>query len=405
MNKNKLPLIALIFSFLFGIFGGTVAYYSSSSQFTNNYQTGKLKTKTTESLSLPSSWSNGQSLSLGLTTKNEGTIPVAVRVSYTVTSSISNPLELTFANTGRWVKEGNYYYYRYIVNPNEVTKTLVSSVKNVSNVALTCNNSQGTFKTTCYGSNNVTLQFNVETVDIDKYQEEWNTSVAINEFTSPITSKTLATQGTVSVGDYFNIGNEGFYVVSTNSNETVLLAKYNINVGPNKLTGPCSENVQCAALTGSYGTMAFSTTDYWTGQVGSGLKYGGTSEACGPIAVGQPWTCYSNAYVYDENSNLYSYIQGYKTKMEDKRLSVNYARLMNEEEYNDVYDYNWSKNTKYWLGNVVLDNNGISESGTTISRRIQMLVINNGSDQTVYTESSTLGVRPVLVVPTSDLLE
>ena len=408
MKKNKIPLIALVSSFLFGIFGGTLAFYSSSSSFTNEYQAGMFKTKTTEDITLPSPWTNDQELSLGLTTKNEGTIPVAVRVSYGISSNVTDPLELTFSNEGRWIKEGNYYYYRYVVNQNEITKSLVSSIKNTSNYSLACNTVQATFKTTCYGTQNVAIQFNVETVDIEKYKDEWNTNVDIKEYSNPFTTRNFQNPGTITVGDYFKIENEEFYVVSSDANETVLLAANNLNVGSNTFSG-CTQGLQCAAMINqsSKGAMAFSSTDYWTGQIGNGLKYGGTASACGPQASSiQPFTCYAGAYVYDDNSNLYTYIEQYKQLLINKGVTVKSARLMNDVEGESVEDYSWANNTKYWLGNARLDNNGLQNDGvSTTTRNIYIDVMNGTTDSYMYNDGVNYGVRPVIIVSTSDLLE
>lgn len=70
----------------------------------------------------------------------------------------------------------------------------------------------------------------------------------------------------ITVGDEVAIGTEHFYVVSLDSLETVLLTKYNLNVGSNKNPN-VAEGLQAENIIGKnnngeqvYCTVAFSST-------------------------------------------------------------------------------------------------------------------------------------------------
>ena len=105
------------------------------------------------------------------------------------------------------------------------------------------------------------------------------------------------------MGDVVKISTEEFFVVSndTSNNKLTLITKYNINVGDNKKPG-VKEGVQDPDIKGKrldtsipvYGTVPFSTTNYWSGKVGAGLEYPGDFEP------------YDFAFVYDEYISVQS---------------------------------------------------------------------------------------------------
>ena len=423
MKKNKIPLIALSISFLIGIIGGTIAYFKNETTITNNLNLAKFDVTSTETFESPSNWRAGETIPKVVTTTNNGTVPVAIRLSYTekwIDSddndlNISNVVTINRVNEGRWFKDGNYYYYRYTVNPGESVRPFMESVtlnEEVGNVTCTqpdVNGEQVCESLDDTAGNKYILTIKVESADYDYYKSIWNTDVEIGDYVNPIQIVNQQTVGELTIGDLLKVGDtEEFRVVSSDANETVLLAANNLNVGSNTFSG-CTQGLQCAAMINesSKGTMAFSSTDYWTGQIGNGLKYGGTASACGPQALStQPFTCYNDAYVYDEDSNLYTYIEQYKQEMINKGVTVKIARVMNDAEGESVENYSWANNTKYWLGNAELDNNGLENDGvSTTTRSIQVAVMNGTTDRYIYSDSVNYGVRPVIVVSTADILE
>ena len=104
----------------------------SSNLFENIFNTGTYRVVTTEVFESPTNWATGEEMQKTITTTNEGTIPAAVRVSYTeqwldendndITSQITNgTANINLDNTSDWVQEGNYYYYKYILDSGDTT--------------------------------------------------------------------------------------------------------------------------------------------------------------------------------------------------------------------------------------------------------------------------------------------
>ncbi len=198
--KNKKTLFAVLLT-LFLVIGVTIAYFQSSASFENIFNTGTYKVVTTEVFESPDNWKPGEEIPKTITTKNEGTIPAAVRVSYTekwedkngtdITTSIpEGAVVINLDNTSGWTKEGNYYYYNYILNPNETTSSFIKSVTLNAQLGsgddIDCTPSQDGKSVTCeatdplYGAK-YKLTLTKETVQADKYQEVWNTQVNIIE--------------------------------------------------------------------------------------------------------------------------------------------------------------------------------------------------------------------------------
>ena len=200
------------------------------------------------------------------------------------------------------------------------------------------------------------------------------------------------TKETVVTGDIVTIDTEEFYVVKHDGSDLVLLSHYNLNVGSDKKAG-ATEGIQDSEVKGwvesgtKYGTVAFSNTNYWNGKVGT--DYPGSY--CDSVSE---TNC---AYVYDANSNLFQYVNTYKTYLEGKGATIKSARLLREEEAYELgceNDWNWTCNsgpafvreTSYWLGSAYSDYDVLgvdSDGGISTS--------NNDFD-------TTFGVRPVIVI-------
>lgn len=193
--KNKKKIVAIIAVLLVVVIGVTFAYFQSSVSFENLFTTGTYKVVTTEVFESPDNWKPGEEIPKTITTKNEGTIDAAVRVSYTeqwldennqdITSQVAaGTAIINLDNTSDWTKEGNYYYYNYILKPNETTSSFMKSVTLNSNLGddVTCTTSQDGLTKTCESSNpalggKYILTLTKETVQADKYKEVWGNSV------------------------------------------------------------------------------------------------------------------------------------------------------------------------------------------------------------------------------------
>ncbi len=170
------------------------------------------------------------------------------------------------------------------------------------------------------------------------------------------------TKETVVLGDIVTIDTEEFYVVKHDGSDLVLLSRYNLNVGSNMKPGT-QEGIQDSEVRGlvangpRYGNIAFSSTNYWDGKVGTdypGIYCTSSSET----------NC---VYIYDSNSNLKIYVDAYKAYLEGKGATIKSARLLKVEEAFELgcstSGWNCSsapaflKETSFWLGSAILYNN------------------------------------------------
>ena len=166
------------------------------------------------------------------------------------------------------------------------------------------------------------------------------------------------TKDTVVTGDIVTIDTEEFYVVKHDGNDLILLSHYNLNVGSNKKPG-ATEGIQDSEVKGwlesgtTYGNIEFSSTYYWNGKVGTDYP--------GSYCTSNTYTSGTNCtYVYDANSNLFQYVNTYKTYLEGKGATIKSARLLRIEEAFELGCGNgtWTcnnapafvKETSYWLG-------------------------------------------------------
>ena len=97
MKKKRNVIIILL---LFISIGVTIAYLQSTDTFQNIFNAGIYKTVTHEEFTSPDNWAPGDTIPKTITTTNEGTIPVMVRVKFeeSWTSKNGNELEITYNN-------------------------------------------------------------------------------------------------------------------------------------------------------------------------------------------------------------------------------------------------------------------------------------------------------------------
>jgi len=241
-------------------------------------------------------------------------------------------------------------------------------------------------------------------------------------------------EGQITLGDVVRIGDtENFYVISSDSTKTVLLAKYALAVGefageylnPATTQGYGLQNVNATQSVevpdeedSYYGTVAFSSTNYWhpndNGLISpynaNGATYSGNPF---PVIYNNTYTTtpnFSSTCQYDGNDlplnncwatsgySIAYYVEQYKTKLiEIGAPNTITGRLLSYEEAEDLEGETDAENhlilsesIQFWLGSA------------------------NGSDQawglfgdifnpTEYYDYTNYGVRPVIEIPTSEL--
>ncbi len=238
----------------------------------------------------------------------------------------------------------------------------------------------------------LTLSFTVKYVQSDDSSN--NTTVENNGNLIRVISGT----GT-KTSDEVCIGNECFYVISSDDNTVTMLAKYNLYVGGEyyntKWTayGDEATGKQDSTMLGyvkgnstSKGGTHFSNASYW---YNGGLKteYG----------VGYP------TYVYDSNSTLYTYVENYKLYLSALGVIPIEARLITLEEleglgcssskYSCSGAPSWVYVTSYW-------------SGTALSSDRVWYVYSHGplSYEYNYSYSNSFGCRPVIVIDKKQII-
>ena len=166
-----------------------------------------------------------------------------------------------------------------------------------------------------------------------------------------------------TIGSEVCIGDECFYVISSDDNRVTMLSKYNLYVGTEctslSICTPYEDatGIQDSTMIGVYPSSAIYPRKGVT--VFSSSKY---------------WENASNGdYIYDSNSTLYNYLENYKTYLESKDVSIEEIRLIKKEELellgcsgnSCTAAPEWVYSTSYWSGTTNGDNNvwGVTSSG------------------------------------------
>ena len=249
-------------------------------------------------------------------------------------------------------------------------------------------------------------------------------------------------EGAITPGDELAIKDEHFYVVSSNNEETVLLSKYNLYVGDIydvdtstwKYTyqrriasteegyGMQNETAKAGLMDDSHwiGTVPFSGNNYWWDAANDNFyeKYGLYDDTNtwknnniydSTYQEDMPELSFNSngfGYIAEENYNNYSvakYVEEYITKLKEIGAPSNITgRLLTYNEVStlgcDSNNYScenaptWVYETTYWLGSAYGRRNvwAVGSYGYFGSGR-------------AFRSDYFLGVRPVVVVSTSDI--
>lgn len=200
----------------------------------------------------------------------------------------------------------------------------------------------------------------------------------------------------ITVGDEIALGTEHFYVISSDSEKTTLLAKYNLLIGYDCDGSTMKACKMIDTLTEGYGlqnetalgflpdtnkrkgVIQFSSSNYWYDNDNHKLKdeYGSQIPA----------------YVLDSNSNLYNYLLEYEKTLTNNGYSINKIRLLTYREAYDFKETNSDKlhNTSFWLGDS-------ADWYELFACNTEKFIKHSGYNAMVY------GIRPVIEIPTSDI--
>ena len=279
MKKVNFKPIAysLLLVGLLCVIGYTVAYYTSSDTFNNEFNAGTYKMVVQETFQSPDNWAPGDTTPKTVTATNKGNTPAAVRIKLTPSWVDANgdPLDLVdeddnevalinFADgyDGDWIYSNGYYYYNGSLGPNEVTSSLLESVTFNGDANIesdkTCTEDPTTHKTKCvtkatgYAGGKYTLKVDVETVQFDKYQEVWGTTIEMDEQISEpeklydivqnkakmdnVSSTYVSSSSGINYGQKSSDTNgKGVYTISSTANDTYPITFYRGDVKNNNV--------------------------------------------------------------------------------------------------------------------------------------------------------------------------
>jgi hypothetical protein len=297
------------------------------------------------------------------------------------------------------------------------------------------------YKTTIGQDELPTAQVNVSNLGITIQYAQASLYDGANTEVPKLTYVNRQNEGQITAGDEVAIDTEHFYVVSSDSTNTVLLAKYNLLVGNvyNQVSGSWSKTktltssdtgygLQNENAKGYYGTsatdrtgvVAFSGKGYWDnkncvwsgsgnattcpGTAGLKSEYANASNAEGKTGA------YSSPYPYVYNSTMSSiapehgiyyspwgyaqdngYTIAYYVEEYVNRLGIEgEGRLLTYTEFNAMTTAQITNGARYWLGSASYSVRYVAAFANLLSG-------------ISFDNVDTYGVRPVIIVSTSDI--
>ncbi len=215
------------------------------------------------------------------------------------------------------------------------------------------------------------------------------------------------TKETVVTGDLVKIGTEDFYVMKHDGNDLVLLARYNLKLGnicdgnknvigsyPTDSEGYGLQSSDASGFllrVSTYsGSIPFSEVHYWSSGVGT--TYPGNYCDYDVDDYTPETKC---AYVYDSHSNLYQYLNSYKSYLEQQGATIKKARLIKLEELLELgcnMEVHTCQNAPSFIGKISF------WTGTARSENLLWAVSNSVFGALDSTSDMTMGLRPVIII-------
>lgn len=137
-NKKKIALLSGVGALT--VIGSTLAYFTTSDDFINNFKVGKYQPTIKETFESPEAWEPGDTTDMNVVVTNTGDVPLAARIRYEekwvnangedlpLTDDNNIPIATINFNNYDWIKnEDGYYYYGGKDNKTKIIKGNVSS--------------------------------------------------------------------------------------------------------------------------------------------------------------------------------------------------------------------------------------------------------------------------------------
>ena len=197
-NKNKKKLLVVGALGMLTVLGGTLAYFTTTTNIVNKFKTGLYQNKIVEEFVSPTNWTPGTVTEKTVKVTNSGDIPMAVRASITEkwVSASGKELSLKDSNNNvasiiefgeEWTKDNDGFYYygtkenKTVLDASAETTSFIKSVKFNENIKATLKESiSSDGKTVTYtssgdGYDNATyiLTVRIDTVEYDAARNLW----------------------------------------------------------------------------------------------------------------------------------------------------------------------------------------------------------------------------------------
>lgn len=197
-NKNKKKLLVVGALGMLTVLGGTLAYFTTTTNIVNKFKTGLYQNKIVEEFVSPTNWTPGTVTEKTVKVTNSGNIPMAVRASITEkwVSASGKELSLKDSNNNvasiiefgeEWTKDNDGFYYygtkenKTVLDASAETTSFIKSVKFNENIKATLKESiSSDGKTVTYtssgdGYDNATyiLTVRIDTVEYDAARNLW----------------------------------------------------------------------------------------------------------------------------------------------------------------------------------------------------------------------------------------
>ncbi len=265
MKKKSLIMIVLTLVCI-GVLSGTIAYFTATSTFNNEFASKPYGTKVTEYFISPDNWTPGTTTDKTVNVENTGEVPVAVRVKFEEKWTDSNgkelPLEIEVNGKmenvailnlkqdyiSKWTLIDGWYYYNNDLQSGETTSDLLESVTFNPNVAASANcvktNNEVTCTSTGEGYDNATyvLTITIETVQADVRYDYWDCRSSLYEkiVENVYPDNQASTYVSSSDGIDFTKGSseengKGIYVIARTKNNSYPIYYYRGDVDDNNV--------------------------------------------------------------------------------------------------------------------------------------------------------------------------
>ena len=195
-NKKKLLVVAGIS--LFTVLGGTLAYFTTSTNITNKFKAALYQDEIVEKFESPSDWTPGTVTEKTIAVTNNGSINMAVRATYSEKWVNANGKELSLKDSNNntaaiitfaddWTKDTDGFYYfgsksnMTSLAPGKTSSSFIKSVKFNENIEASLKetvSSDGktiTYTSTGDGYDNATytLTIRIDTIQYDQAANIW----------------------------------------------------------------------------------------------------------------------------------------------------------------------------------------------------------------------------------------